>query len=145
MTLDEVKKEIDKDKSAFYNARCKHKLPKKFTEYFKRALFAVSPRADNIASASIKLFIETPVKELSFGQASKMLDVITGVVREKVFDSFEEALEQLPEFEQLMKVFMEDVAALNERLKKKEHALIHMTGTRKQPKSKQKPQLQSVK
>lgn len=126
MTHEDVKKVLDKDTGLFYNAKCKYKLPENIMDYFKAALFSVSPKVDNIATSNLKTWILKKPKELNFGEASKMVELIVSVPREKVFVSFDEAMEQLPAMEQLMKSFTEDTNAFNEKLNRKQTALLNM-------------------
>lgn len=129
MKQEEVEKRISKDRADFNNAVYKGKLPKDFIEKFKKAIFVVSPMSDNISTASLKEWVSSDIKNLNFGQVSKMCDIIAGVRRDKVFSSIEESIDFLSSLEKVHMNCREMYEKNEEKLKRKRSALLNETGT----------------
>lgn len=119
----EGEKEIQKEKATFYNTPFEGELPENFVENFKRAIFSLAPREDNIASVVLKAWAAKPVSELTFGEIGKMSDVITTVPRERLFKDFDDAQEKLRPIELLTKSIRERNDVFEFGIKKKEDEL----------------------
>lgn len=132
--------------TAHYTSKLDDNLPENFMQLFKKSVFKMSPKGHNVPMTILKDWVEKPDDELTIGQIGKMIDFITSVPMETLFESFDSAIEYLRPLEILAEklrasnqIFEEEMEkkenSLKEKLHKKQMSLVNAPGQVKPQKS----------
>lgn len=109
--------------TAHYTSKLDSALPENFMQLFKKSVFKMSPKGHNVPMSILKDWVGKPEDELTIGQIGKMIDFITSVPMETLFETLESAVDYLRPVEILAEKLRASNQVFEDEMEKKENKL----------------------